>query len=139
MNEIGKSDRTNDMLCLSATLGKGAVSLLIVLPPTPCCSLLLGTKLRTEPFYAGPTRDLPLSTAIDNSRFIKQIMDLISAPCVSDPSSVSNRRRIVWQTSSRLRSALLLRLLCSSSRGSRLVHQCCSFQRMRLWHDVPPC
>lgn len=127
MNEIGESDRTNDMTCLSGTPGKGPVSLLMVPPPTAGWSPQLGTKLPTEPSCAGPTWDLPPSPATDNGRFIKQIMGLISAPCVSDPSSVSNRRRVVWHTSSRLHNDPFLRQLRSSSRGSRLVHQCCSF------------
>lgn len=127
MDEIGKSDRTNDMPCLSGTLGKGAVSLLMVLPPTLWWSPLLGTKLPAEPSYAGLPEIFLRATAIDNSRFIKQIMDLIFAPCVSNPSSVSSRRGIVWQASSRLHSDPFLRQLCSSSSGSRLVHQCCSF------------
>lgn len=73
-----------------------AVSLLIVLPPTPRRSPPLGSKITRpgRPFRGAlPEIFLFLSAAADNGRFIKQIMDLISAPCVSNPSSVSGRRR----------------------------------------------
>lgn len=140
MNEIAASDGTNDMPCLSGNAGS--------IVDNAATNAAQVSASRKNPNYpqsrprAGALPEIFLrALAADNGRFIKQIMDLISAPCVSNPSfSLANRRRdcLADFKPSPQRSAPLLRLRSSSSRFKARSSAAALFQRMRLWHDVPP-